>query len=127
MIKGINSNSRHVVVTGGSTSQPYVNPTSLSSGQLRYNPSTQNIEIYDGTMWQQMYSSYASVDLSEESKQILAWAAEKMRKEKELEELCEKYPGLKKARNNFEMFKQFVDAQEKVNSEVGEPQAYSSL
>jgi hypothetical protein len=120
MIKGINSNSRHIVVTGGSSSAPYINATNLGAGQLRYNPGMQTFEVYDGIVWHQMQGAYTAIDLSEDSKQILAWAAEKMRKEEELEALCAKYPGLAKARDNYELFKQFVDAQEKVNSEVEE-------
>ena len=118
MIKGINSGSSHITVTGGSAAQPYINATSLSAGQVRYNPALQGIEIYDGNVWQQMYTSYATVDLDAEAKTILAWAAKKMREEQELESLCKKYPGLDNARNNFEMFKKFVHAQENVDSEA---------
>ena len=111
---------------GGSPSNPYISPGAVGAGMIRWNGNTNCMEVNDGNMWQQLNSSYTNIDLSEESKQILAWAAEKMRKEKELEALCEKYPGLKKARDNYELFKQFVDAQEQVNSESDEPQAYSS-
>jgi hypothetical protein len=112
MIKGINSSSQYIVVTGGSSPSPNIHSHGLSAGSLRYNPGIQSIEIYDGMSWQQMYSSYAGVDLSNEAKDILAWASVKMRKEKELDALCEKYPGLAKARDNFEMFKTLVDAEE---------------
>lgn len=126
MIKGINSSSKHITVIGGSPSNPYISPSAVGADMIRWNGNTNCMEINDGNMWQQLNSSYTNIDLGEEAKQILTWAAEKMRKEKKLEALCEKYPGLAKARDNYELFKQFVDAQEQVNSESEEPQAYSS-
>jgi hypothetical protein len=117
MIKGINSSSRHITVVGGSPSNPYISPGAVGSGAVRWNGNTNCIEINDGNMWQQLNSSYTSIDLGDEAKQILAWAAEKMREERELEALCAKYPGLAKARDNYEMFKKFVAAQEQADDD----------
>lgn len=120
MIKGINTSSNFITVTGGNAAIPYINGTNLSSGQLRYNPNMQNFEVYDGTTWHMIASNYATVDLSEYAKSILMWASRKMQEEKELEVLCAKYPGLGKARDNYEMFKKFVDAQEQADQDSGE-------
>lgn len=117
MIKGINSNSKHITVIGGSPSNPYISPGAVGAGMIRWNGNTNCMEVNDGNMWQQINSSYTSVDLSEETKQILAWAIEKMREEKELKALCDKYPGLAKARDNYELFKQFVNAQEQADND----------
>jgi hypothetical protein len=114
MIKGINSSTKHITVMGGSPSNPYISPGAVGAGMIRWNGNTNCMEVNDGNMWQQLNSSYTNIDLSEESKQILAWAAEKMRKEKEIESLCEKYPGLAKARDNFETFKKIVEADESI-------------
>ena len=40
--------------------------------------------------------------------EILDWASDKMDKEKELKALCEQYPALKKAREQFETIKRLV-------------------
>jgi hypothetical protein len=42
-----------------------------------------------------------------------------MQEEQQLEEKCKQYPGLAKARDNFEMFKKLVDT-----DHSGEVQAY---
>jgi hypothetical protein len=126
MIKGINSGSKHISVVGGSTSNPYISPGAVGAGMIRWNGNTNCMEVNDGNMWQQIPSSYTSIDLGEEAKQVVAWAAEKMRKEKEIESLCEKYPGLAKARDNYELFKKFVDAQEQADNNTGEMQVATS-
>lgn len=128
MIKGINSNSRFVSVTGGyPTTMPYVNASALSAGSIRYNPGSMSMEVYDGNSWMAFNANVATVDLPDWVKATLDWSHQRMLDEQKLDHLCEKYPGLNNARNNFEMFKKFVNAQEQVNSDTGEPQAYSSL
>ena len=113
MIKGINSNSSYINVNQGyPTNMPYINVGSLSAGSLRYNPSNQNMEVYDGNSWIPIMANYATVDLPDWVKSTLDWAHERMTEERNLEYLCAKYPGLDKARNNYELFKQFVKAQE---------------
>lgn len=114
MIKGISSNSQYVNVNQGyPTNIPYINVGSLSAGSLRFNPSSTNIEVYDGNSWMPFTSNYASIDLPDWVKASLDWAHQKMLDEQKLDYLCEKYPGLDKARNNFELFKKFVEAEEK--------------
>ena len=119
MIKGITGNSTYVNVNQGyPASMPYVNPTALSSGSLRYNPSNQNMEVYDGNSWIPIMANYATIDLPDWVKATLDWAHERMTEERNLEYLCAKYPGLDKARNNYELFKQFVRAQEDADNSV---------
>jgi hypothetical protein len=40
--------------------------------------------------------------------EILDWASDKMNEEEELKELCEQYPALKKAKEQFETIKRLV-------------------
>ena len=115
MIKGING-SNYVSVSGGQMNLPYINGTALSAGQMRFNPSTQNLEVYDGTTWLIISSSYANVDLPDWVKATLDWAHQRMMDDQKMDHLCEKYPGLDKARDNFELFKKFVLAQEQADN-----------
>jgi hypothetical protein len=38
------------------------------------------------------------------------WARKKKQEEARLDELCKKYPGLQKAKDNFEMFQRLVES-----------------
>jgi hypothetical protein len=126
MIKGINSNSQYINVNQGyPTNMPYINVGSLSAGSLRFNPSNQNMEVYDGNSWMPIMANYATVDLPDWVKATLDWAHQRMTDERNLEYLCAKYPGLEKARDNFELFKKFVRAQEDVDD--GQPVANSGV
>ena len=97
MIKGLTSSSRYMTVSGGYTTNvpiPYrtisVNP---SLGALRYT-SNGNIEVFDGSVWRTMESSYASVNLSPEAERVIDWAKEKMKEEKDLMELAVENPAV---------------------------------
>ena len=117
MIKGITP-SRYITVSGGSTSNPYISPGAVGSGMMRYNGNMNCIEVNDGNMWKQLESSYASVELTGEATAILDWAKKKMAEEAELDELCKKYPGLGKARDNFETFRRLVNSETDVSESV---------
>jgi len=113
MIKGISGSSNYINVNQGyPTNMPYINVGSLSAGSLRFNPSNQSMEVYDGNSWMPIMANYATVDLPDWVKATLDWAHQRMLDEQKMEYYCSKYPGLEKARDNFEMFKKFIKAQE---------------
>lgn len=93
MIKSINSTGQHITVQGGSLSLPYLNTSTLSVGQLRFNPSTQNIEVYDGYSWYNMQSN-VEIDLNSHTKEIIAWAEKKMLQENTRQLLAKENPTL---------------------------------
>lgn len=61
-------------------------------GQMRYNGSSQNIEVFDGNSWLIMNSSYPTVELSPHVQAVVAWAQTKMAEESRLRELAAKHP-----------------------------------
>lgn len=117
MIKGV-AGGISVVVSGGSSSYPYIpmNASNPICGMIRING--QDMQVFDGSNWQIVSSSYAQVDLTPEVQSIIDWARKKKQEEEKLDELCKKYPGLSKARNNFETFKRLVDAEEDLSQSV---------
>jgi hypothetical protein len=117
MIKGI-TGGNFINVVGGHASSPYISPGSSGAGMMRYNGNTQCIEVNDGSVWQVMSSAYPSVELNGRAVSILEWAEQKMAEEKELDELCKKYPGLERARSNFETFKQLILTEESTQGSV---------
>ena len=98
MIKNITSSSTYVTM---SASYP---PTIYNNGQagvgnVRYNPANQQMEVYDGNMWQ-IISSGATVGLSFEADTAIRWAIEKQKEEAELEKLAEENAAVKIALEN---------------------------
>jgi len=95
MITNVYSHSGFV--TANSTvAGPYINPGSPSAGMMRYH--NQQVQVYDGSSWLAM-SSTASVGLSSEAEEIIAWAREKMQAEKEARAMSEHYPAVADALN----------------------------
>ena len=102
MIKGL-LGDQGITVSGGDTSVPYVYPntTNPMTGMMRvWGTDTQ---VFDGSSWLNMNSSYATVSLDPESQVLLDWARRKMVEEQDLPSLMEKHPGLKDAKDRFEV------------------------
>jgi hypothetical protein len=78
MIKNITASSRYVQVSGGNA-HTFVNGSSGSQGvgNMRYNTSTQTMEVFDGHAWIMLNMDYASVGLSGEAESLLDWARKK--------------------------------------------------
>jgi hypothetical protein len=114
MIKGL-TGGQYVNVGNGHPSNPYISPGSTGAGMVRYNINTNCMEVNDGNSWQQLGMNYASVELTPEAVALLDWAKKKKAEEDRLDELCKKYPGLRKARDNYEIFKRLVEVEENVS------------
>ena len=71
----------------------------LGVGDIRYNPNTQSVEVFDGNMWQMM-SIGGTVGMSWEADNAIRWAQNKMREEAELEKLAEENAAVKIALEN---------------------------
>jgi hypothetical protein len=110
MIKGI-TGGRYITVSGGSSSDPYISPGAMGAGMVRYNSNMNCMEVNDGNSWRSLGFNYANLELTPEAQAILDWAKKKMVEEKQIDELCEKYPGLRKARDNYEAFLALVQSE----------------
>ena len=101
MIKGINTGTG-LTVNNGYTSWPnfYNNSAANNNtlvGQVRYNGSSQCMEVYDGMTWLTLGASYPSIELAPHVQAVLAWAQKKMAEEAQLKELAQQNPSLKDA------------------------------
>jgi hypothetical protein len=108
MINGITSNSRYITVSDGSATNPYISPGAVGAGMMRWNPNMNCMEVNDGNSWKTFGMSYASVGLTGETESLLDWARQKKQEEENLEAMMEKYPGLKKAKENFDLMLNIV-------------------
>jgi hypothetical protein len=79
----------------------------MSAGMVRYNSSSQSLEVYDGNAWLGLSGS-ADVGLSPEAQQVMDWAYRKMKEDEQLEVLMEKHPGLKDLHEKFILMKALV-------------------
>ena len=76
MIKGL-TGTCGITVSGGNTALPYVGPntTNPMTGMLRINMT--ELEVFNGTNWQTVASSYATVSMDQDVLDIVQWARKK--------------------------------------------------
>ena len=88
MIKSIHSSSPFLTVSGGNPGSTYIgNFNGTGVGNMRYNPNSQNIEVYDGSTWIILSAHHATINLSDEAVGLLQWARQKRDEELEIEKL----------------------------------------
>ena len=102
MIKGLLGN-QGIKVSDGDTSVPYIYPNTINpmTGMMRVWGT--DMQVFDGSSWLNMNSSYATVSLDPESQVLLVWVRRKMVEEQVLQSLMEKHPGLKDAKDRYEV------------------------
>jgi hypothetical protein len=83
MIKGINSSSRYIAVSGGMAASPYISPGSVGAGMMRWNSNMNCMEVNDGNMWKTIDMGYATVELTPDAESLLEWARKKRDQENE--------------------------------------------
>ena len=105
MIKSIYSTGPFLQVNGGNPGTPYINPTGGGAGvgNMRYNPNSQNIEVYDGYTWIIMSSYTAQIGLSSDAVELLEWARQKRTEEAKIKALADKHPGIKDLKEKLDI------------------------
>lgn len=105
-----------IVVSGGNVTYPYVTQNSNSpiQGMIRLNG--QDFQVFDGSGWQQLTTSYPSVSLDPETQDLLLWARTQRQMELNRKTLIANNPALKnawvaiqKAEANFDILSKFVE------------------
>ena len=77
-------------VSGNSYNSPYIDTTRPSSGMLRY--INNNIEVYDGSSWLPLQSSYPTIELDGVTQEAIQWTRRRMEEEKHILELAKNHP-----------------------------------
>ena len=97
MIKSIHSSSPFLTVSGGNPGSTYIGNYSNAPGvgNMRYNPSNQNIEVYDGSTWIILSAHHTNINLSDEAVSLLQWARQKRDEELDIERLAQTSPAIK--------------------------------
>jgi len=93
MIKGITGNS-YVQIMGGQTCLPYVpmNNENPIQGMMRVWGT--DLQVFTGSNWTVMPSSYATAGLAPQYQQAIDWAHRKMIEEIEMHKLAEQHPAI---------------------------------
>jgi len=109
MIKSIHSSSPFLTVSGGNPGSTYIgNFNGTGVGNMRYNPNSQNIEVYDGSTWIIFSSQHSTINLSDEAVSLLQWARKKRDEEFEMEQLAKTNSTIK------DLVTQIKDKQEQI-------------
>ena len=120
MIKNITPGSGITINNNHSTWPSFYNTVNSTGnsliGQLRYNGTSQNLEVYDGNTWLAMTSGYPTIDLAPHVQAVVTWAQTKMAEESRIRELAAKHPAvadaveaLKKAEEQVKIVTALVD------------------
>jgi hypothetical protein len=87
MIKGL-TGTCGVTVSGGNTALPYISPNANNPIQGMIRVHNTDLEVFNGTGWQSLPSSYSTVTLDQDILDILQWARKKRDEELEIEQLA---------------------------------------
>lgn len=77
-------------VSGSVYNAPYIDTTRASAGIVRY--ISGNLEVYDGSSWLPLQSSYPQIELDGVTQGTLQWVQAKMEQEKRILELARQHP-----------------------------------
>ena len=89
MIRTITSGAG-IHVSGSVYNAPYIDTTRASAGMVRYIGG--NFEVYDGSSWLPLQSSYPQIELDSMTLEAVQWVRRKMEEEKRMLELAKKHP-----------------------------------
>jgi len=95
MIKGLATSSKYTVVSGGNTNVPYVNQNVNNPFQGMLRISGSDLQVFDGSSWVVMNTSYTTVGLTTDAEAILDWARKKRDEEIEIDLLAAANPTIK--------------------------------
>lgn len=103
MIKTVNAGTGLQVTNGYSNWPTFYNTGSSNTliGQIRYNGSGQNFEVYDGSSWLLMSSAHPTVELSGDVQACLSWVKQKMMSESKIKALAAEYPHIASLHDNI--------------------------
>ena len=106
-------------VSAGDVSTPYISNNSSNPIQGMIRLSGSDFQVFDGNIWIQLASSYATVSLDQETQDLLLWAKAQRTMAMNRLTLAQNNPALmkaleklKKAEDNFELLAKFVEHDE---------------
>jgi len=120
MIKNISVGGKYIIVSGLHP-ETYINTYSNAHGvgNMRYNTTLQNIEVWDGNTWIMLKTSSASIGLSHEAEDLLDWAKEKRRQKESMLPLSSDHPAVRIAKENLNKAKaEVIKAEQQLKATI---------
>jgi hypothetical protein len=115
MIKGL-MGTCGVTVSAGNTTVPYVNQNHSNPMQGMIRIWGNDMQVFDGSAWMNLSTSYATVTLDQDILDIIQWARTQRTLEMNRKTLIENNPALqkayaavKRAEENFDILSKFVE------------------
>lgn len=103
-----------VIISGGNTSVPYVNQNSSNPMQGMIRVWGNDMQVFDGTTWMNMSTSYATVSLDAETQDLLQWARTQRQLELNRATLVKNNPALQKAKEAIERAEENFDLLQRI-------------
>ncbi len=127
MIKGL-MGGQGLTVLSGNNSLQYVNQNTTNPMQGMIRVWGTDMQVFDGSVWQSIQSSYATVELNGEVQSIIQWAREERDKQLARTRLVRDNPALQKALEsiqkaeaNFDILAKFVENDKEEDSVQASP------
>ncbi len=127
MIKGL-MGGKGLTVLSGNNSLQYVNQNTTNPMQGMIRVWGTDMQVFDGSVWQNIQSSYATVELNGEVQSIIQWAREERDKQLARTRLVRDNPALQKALEsiqkaeaNFDILAKFVENDKEEDSVQASP------
>jgi hypothetical protein len=115
MIKGL-MGTCGVTVSAGNTTVPYINQNHSNPMQGMIRIWGSDMQVFDGTAWMNLSTSYATVTLDQDILDIIQWARTQRTLERNRAVLIELNPALEnaykailRAEQNFDILSKFVE------------------
>jgi hypothetical protein len=118
MIKGVMSGSG-INVQGGGASFPYIPQNSNNPIQGMIRVQGQDMQVFDGSSWIALGTSYPTVELNGEVQVLLEWAREQRNKQLVRENRIQNNPALRKAYEAIERAEANYEILDKMVGEDG--------
>ena len=95
MIKNVYTNGPYITKTDNQATN-YMNNYSGAQGlgNMRFNTTTQSVEVYDGMMWRPMEMGTVNLSLTSDAVAAIAWASQQRHDEMKIKELADKHPAV---------------------------------
>lgn len=113
MITNIGGSGQYIQVTGGNPMLPYISPGAVGAGMLRWNTSSNKMEVWDGVTWKDLGAQHTNVSLTGEAESLLDWARIKRAEDIKFKTLLESHPGVRDLKEKLDIMIALVTQEEK--------------
>ena len=109
MINKIISSAPQITVFNGEPKSPELNyelPQNkkiYKPGDVRFNPETKNLEVFDSDNWVVFFGNTTYINLEVETLHTLVWAKGRMQEEEHIKEMAQVYPTIEDAWQHFKL------------------------